>query len=49
MYYDEFLRSRINEVLNELDRMRLIRFDRKNFSISSTELGRITSHYYIKC
>lgn len=29
--------------------MRLIRLDHKSMSIASTELGRITSHYYIKC
>jgi hypothetical protein len=29
--------------------MKLIRLDHKNFTVSSTELGRITSHYYIKC
>lgn len=39
----------MNEVLRELDRMRLIRMDHKNFSVNSTEIGRITSHYYIKC
>ena len=39
----------MNDVLRELDRMRLIRLDHKSFSVQSTELGRITSHYYIKC
>ncbi len=47
--YDQFIRERVNEVLRELDRMRLIRMDHKNFSVNSTEIGRITSHYYIKC
>ena len=29
--------------------MRLIRYDRKSGYLSSTELGRITSHYYVVC
>ena len=29
--------------------MRLIRLDHNSMSVTSTELGRITSHYYIKC
>lgn len=49
MYYDQFLRERVNEVLRELDQMRLIRLDHKSLTVTSTELGRITSHYYIKC
>lgn len=47
--YDEFMRRKVKEVLTELDRMRLIRMDHKNLSVNSTEIGRITSHYYIKC
>lgn len=39
----------IEDHLKELDKLRLIRFDRKSGYLSSTELGRITSHYYIKC
>ena len=35
--------------MRELDTLRLIRLDHKSLSVSSTELGRITSHYYIKC
>ena len=47
--YDMFLRERVTDVLRELDKMRLIRLDHKNATVTSTELGRITSHYYIKC
>lgn len=36
-------------MLNDLDKSKLIRYDRKNLTVSSTELGRITSHFYIKC
>lgn len=36
-------------MLSELDHMKLIRLDHKNATVTSTELGRITSHYYIKC
>ena len=43
------MRERVHDVLQELDEMRLIRLDRKNMTVTSTELGRITSHYYIKC
>jgi replicative superfamily II helicase len=39
----------IENALEHLDKLRLIRFDRKNNYLSSTELGRITSHYYINC
>lgn len=44
-----FLRDLIENTLNELDKLRLIRYDRKSTYLSSTELGRIASHYYIKC
>lgn len=37
----------IEECLKELDKLKLIRYDRNNGYLSSTELGRITSHYYI--
>ena len=43
------MRARVKDVLGELDRMRLIRMDHKNMTVTSTEIGRITSHYYIKC
>ena len=39
----------IENSLEHLDKLKLIRFDRKNNYLSSTELGRITSHYYINC
>ena len=35
--------------LEYLDNLKLIRFDRKNEFLNATELGRITSHYYINC
>lgn len=37
----------LEEYLKSLNDMNLIRWDRKNGYLSSTELGRITSHYYI--
>jgi hypothetical protein len=46
MYIREDL---IEKTLNDLDRLRLIRYDRKSTYLSSTELGRITSHYYVAC
>jgi len=30
------MRNKVNEVLSELDRMRLIRLDHKNLTVSST-------------
>ena len=35
--------------LEYLDNLKLIRFDRKNEFLNATELGRITSYYYINC
>jgi replicative superfamily II helicase len=49
LYYDEFIRRKIKDVLLELDKMKLIRLDQRSLSVSSTEIGRVTSHYYIKC
>jgi replicative superfamily II helicase len=39
----------IEMTLEYLDKLRLIRWDRKNNYLASTELGRTTSHYYINC
>lgn len=39
----------IENALEHLDKLRLIRWDRHNNYLASTELGRITSHYYINC
>jgi hypothetical protein len=33
----------------DLDRLKLINYDKRTLYINSTELGRITSHYYIAC
>jgi replicative superfamily II helicase len=37
----------IESTLKDLDKLRLIRFDRKSGYLSSTDLGRICSHYYV--
>lgn len=39
----------IEATLEYLDKLRLIRWDRQNNYLSSTELGRTTSHYYVSC
>ncbi len=39
----------LERVLNDLDAQHLIRYDRRNNFLSSTELGRITSHFYVAC
>ena len=41
--------NKVRETLLKLHRMRVIRFDEPNDVIEATELGRITSHYYINC
>jgi replicative superfamily II helicase len=46
---EEFLHKQIETVVLELSRERLMRYDEKNFYLNSTELGRITSHFYIQC
>ena len=38
----------IEEALNFLDSKRMIRYDLKNDIIQSTELGRISSYFYVK-
>ncbi len=43
------LSETIEKTLDRLDSLRLIRFDRKNGYLSTTELGSITSHFYVKC
>ena len=49
MQIEEFLHNQIEKVVLELSRERLLRYDEKNFYLNSTELGRITSHFYIQC
>lgn len=49
MFYEEFLRKTVVDVIEQLEKIQLLRYDRKNLSVSSTDLGRITSHFYIKC
>ena len=39
----------VRDTLLKLHRLRVIRFDEPNDVIEATELGRITSHYYINC
>lgn len=41
--------NEVRDVLVELNYLRLIRFDEMNSIIEPTQLGRITSHYYINC
>lgn len=36
LYYDEFIRKKIKDVLLELDKMKLIRLDQRSLSVSST-------------
>ena len=45
---DQFLQTQLQKVINELNQERLIRYDTSTHFLSSTELGRITSHFYIK-
>ncbi len=46
---DIFLRKQVHETLLTLESMKMVRFDRRNLLTQSTELGRITSIYYIRC
>jgi len=45
---DQFLQAQLQKVISELNQERLIRYDTVTHFLSSTELGRITSHFYIK-
>ena len=49
MQIEEFLQNQIERVVLELSRERLVLYDEKNFYLNPTELGRITSHFYIQC
>jgi len=49
MDIEVFLNSIIEKALEQLDQLHLVRYDRKTGYLSSTELGRITSHYYVAC
>lgn len=42
-----FINEMIERTLDRLDKMHLIRYDRKSLYLTSTELGRITSYYYV--
>lgn len=44
-----FIQQKLDQILNQLNEWHLIRYDKKNYFLSATELGRICSHYYIKC
>ncbi|CAK75634.1 unnamed protein product (macronuclear) [Paramecium tetraurelia] len=46
---DALVQEKINEALKQLDTLKLVRFDSRNHLVTSTDLGRIASHYYIKC
>lgn len=46
---DILVHDKIEKALRELDALKMVRFDTKNQMVASTELGRIASHYYIKC
>lgn len=39
----------IKEAAEKLDRCRMIRYDSRSGNLAVTDLGRIASHYYIKC
>ena len=49
MQIEDFLQNQIERVVLELSRERLLLYDEKNFYLNPTELGRITSHFYIQC
>ena len=40
---------KIEQSLIDLDELKMVRYDVKRSLVVSTELGRIASHYYIKC
>lgn len=44
-----FLSEKIENCIKQLDANRLVRFDTKTLYTSSTEIGRITSQFYIRC
>ncbi len=44
-----FLSEKIETCIKQLDSDRLLRYDTKNLYVSSTEIGRITSQFYIRC
>ena len=46
---DQALIEIVKDTLEELHHLRLIRYDASNNIIESTELGRISSHYYVNC
>lgn len=44
-----FLSEKIESCIKGLDSDRLLRYDTKNLYVSSTEIGRITSQFYVRC
>ena len=45
---EQFMQEQLQKMIGELNQERLIRYDSVTHFLSSTELGRITSHFYIK-
>lgn len=45
---EQFLQTQLQKAIFELNQERLIRYDSTTHLLSSTELGRITSHFYIR-
>lgn len=45
---EQFMQNQLQKSIAELNQERLIRFDNNTHFLSSTELGRITSHFYIR-
>ncbi|CAD8152858.1 unnamed protein product [Paramecium pentaurelia] len=46
---DTLVQEKIESALKQLDSLKLVRYDTRNHLVTSTDLGRIASHYYIKC
>ena len=43
------MRELTDAAINKLDDYKLVRFNRKSDFVTTTELGRVTSLYYINC
>jgi activating signal cointegrator complex subunit 3 len=43
------LLEKVTECVENLNRMRLIRYNRNTESVNSTDMGRVASNYYINC
>ena len=46
---NEMIMQMLQNAIKDLCDLRLIRYDPVNWFLNSTDLGRISSHYYIKC